>query len=102
MYLTNKKNFFKTKTKTKLLYIIVAKTITKTKKSSESTITKTKTKTKLHFLLKLILILKLFSLPKQHWCECVSVSWQCTLNSSNSAMTVFTSTKHDRELAKAK
>ena len=100
MYLTYKKNFFKTKTKTKLLYIIVTKTITKTKKSSESTITKTKTK--LHFLLKLILILKLFSLPKQHWCECVSVSWQCTLNSSNLAMTVFTSTKHDRELAKAK
>ena len=41
-----------------MLYIIVTKTITKTKKSSEYTIMKTKTK--LHFLLKVILILKLF------------------------------------------
>ena len=41
-----------------MLYIILTKTITKTKKSSEYTIMKTKTK--LHFLLKLILILKLF------------------------------------------
>ena len=49
-----------------MLYIIVTKTITKTKKSSESTINKTKTKTRLHFLLKLISILKLFSLPKQY------------------------------------
>ena len=48
--------------------MVISMVLLKLKKSSESTITKTKTKTKtnLHFLIKLILILKLFSLPKQH------------------------------------
>ena len=49
-----------------MFHIIVTKTITNTKKTPESIITKTETKTKLDLLLKLILILKLFSLQKQH------------------------------------
>ena len=61
------KTFFKTKTITKMLNIIVTKTIAKTKIITRIYYDKTKTKTKLYLLLKVIRILKLFSLRKQHY-----------------------------------